>query len=105
MWNTERKFGLEKGLRVSVSQSVSGDWDIRALEVGELAQLLDRKWLQRAWIVQELVLTKKAVILCGPDEVPLDAIWMRMRDRAYHILGQDSNQPENQEVKSPRDRR
>lgn len=74
MWNTERKFGLGKGLRGRVSQSVSGDWDICALEVGELAQLLDRKWWERAWIVQEMVLIKKAVILCGPGEVPLDAI-------------------------------
>lgn len=39
--NTERKFGLGKGLRDRVSQSVSGEWDARALEVGELNYLIE----------------------------------------------------------------
>lgn len=96
VWNTERKFGLGKGLRDRVSQSVSGEWDARALEVGELAQLLDRKWWRRVWIVQELVLAKKAVLLCGLDEVPWDAVKTRMRDGAFGILGSDAGQPVKQ---------
>lgn len=90
VWNTERKFGLGKGLRDRVSQSVSGEWDARALEVGELAQILYRKWWRRVWIVQELVLAKKAVLLCGLDEVPWDAFKTRMRDGAFGILGSDA---------------
>ncbi len=96
VWNTERKFGLGKRLRDRVSQSVSGEWDARALEVGELAQLLDRKWWRRVWIVQELVLAKKAVLLCGLDEVPWDAVKTRMRDGAFGILGSDAGQPVKQ---------
>ena len=92
VWITERKFRLGKGLRDRVSQSVSGEWDARALEVGELAQLLDRKWWRRVWIVQELVLAKKAVLLCVLDEVPWDAVKTRMRDGAFGILGSDAGQ-------------
>ncbi|CAO2649061.1 Nn.00g100100.m01.CDS01 [Neocucurbitaria sp. VM-36] len=44
VWKMERKFGLGKGLKNRASQSWSGEWDPRALEVGELSQLLDRKW-------------------------------------------------------------
>lgn len=75
---------------------MSGEWDARALEVGELAQLLDRNWWRRVWIVQELVLAKKAALLCGPDEVPWDAIKMRIRDGAFGILGQDRIKPVKQ---------
>lgn len=78
-----RKFGLAKGLRDRVPQYVSGEWDFLALEVGELAQLLDRQWWRRVWIVQELVLAKNAVIMCGPDEVTWDAIKKRLRDGTY----------------------
>lgn len=95
-WNTIRKFGLGKGLRDRMSQYSSGEWDFLALEVGELAQLLDRKWWRRVWIVQELVLAKKVVIMCGPDEVTWDAIRTRMRDATFAILGPDSSQPVKQ---------
>jgi hypothetical protein len=92
IWKTERKFGLGKGLKSRMSQGLSGEWDPKALEVGELSQLLDRKWWRRVWIVQEVVLARKAVIMCGPDEVPWEAITKRMRDGMYGILGQDRNQ-------------
>ncbi|KAE9363825.1 hypothetical protein N431DRAFT_564401 [Stipitochalara longipes BDJ] len=92
IWKTERKFGLGKGLKNRISQGLTGEWDPKALEVGELAQLLDRKWWRRVWIVQEVVLARKAVIMCGPDEVPWEAITKRMRDDVYGILGQDRNQ-------------
>lgn len=85
--------GLGKWLGDSVSQSISGEWDVRALELGELAQLLDRKWWRRVWIVKELVLAKKAII---PGEVPWEAIKTRMRDGVYGILGQEANQPVKQ---------
>lgn len=48
------------------------------------------------WIVQELVLAKKAVLLCGLDEVPWDAVKTRMRDGAFGILGSDAGQPVKQ---------
>ena len=78
-----------------MSQALSGEWDPTALEVGELAQLLNRKWWHRAWIVQEVVLARKAVIMCGPDEVPWESFAKRVRDDVFGILGQDMNQPAN----------
>ena len=92
VWKMERKFGLGKGLKNRALQSWSGEWDPRALEVGELAQLLDRKWWRRVWIVQEVVLARNAVVMCGPDEVPWENIKKRMRDGAYGIVGQHRGQ-------------
>ena len=92
VWKMERKFGLGKDLKSRVSQSWSGEWDVAALEVGELAQLLDRKWWRRVWIVQEVVLARTAVVMCGLDEVPWEALKKRMRNATYGILGRDNSQ-------------
>jgi hypothetical protein len=61
-------------------------------EIGKIAQLLDRPWWRRVWIVQEVTLARKATLYVAPDEVPWDAIKMRMRDVAFAILGLNRNQ-------------
>jgi hypothetical protein len=92
IWKTERKFGLGKGPKNRFLQSLSGEWEPRALEIGELAQLLDRKWWRRVWIVQEVVLAKKAVVMCGPDVVPWENIGKGLRTGMFSILGQEDGQ-------------
>ena len=52
---------------------------LKEQECGEISQLLDRPWWRRIWIVQEVVLAKKAVVHCGPDEVPWDLIRKRIQ--------------------------
>lgn len=44
------------------------------------------------WIVQEVVLAKKAVIMCSPDEVPWEAIKITIRDVTFSISGKEECQ-------------
>lgn len=46
----------------------------RNIEIGEIARLLDRPWWKRVWIVQEVALAQKAVVMCGGDAVPWEKI-------------------------------
>ncbi|KAH7403556.1 heterokaryon incompatibility protein-domain-containing protein [Cadophora sp. MPI-SDFR-AT-0126] len=89
IWKTERKFGLGKGLKNRMSQGLSGERDGMALQVVELAQLLDRKGWRRVWIIQEAVLAKKATLMCGPDEVSWAAIAKRLRDGMAFLAVQE----------------
>ncbi|VUC26144.1 unnamed protein product [Clonostachys rosea] len=41
---------------------------------GEIRELLDRPWWRRTWVVQEAVLAKKLVIMCGEELVSWDMI-------------------------------
>lgn len=41
-----------------------------SVELSDLSLLLTRPWFRRIWIVQELVLTPRAVIQCGSDILP-----------------------------------
>ncbi|PVH74749.1 HET-domain-containing protein [Cadophora sp. DSE1049] len=50
--DVEKKFGLEKGFR----------------------------WWRRVWIIQEVALARKAIIMCGPDEASWEAIAQRLQD-------------------------
>jgi hypothetical protein len=92
IWLLERKFGLGKGLKNRMRQALTGEWDPRAMEIGELAQLLDRPWWRRVWIVQEVVLAKTIVIMLGADQVTWEAVKDRMRNGVFSILGLDISQ-------------
>ncbi|KAL5118209.1 hypothetical protein ACEQ8H_003881 [Pleosporales sp. CAS-2024a] len=94
-WKKEREYSLGKGLLSTgvTFQAITGEWDHAAIEVGELAQLLDRPWWRRVWIVQEVVLARKAVVMCGPDEAAWEAFEKRMRSGVWGILGADELQP------------
>ena len=41
---------------------------------GPVAELLDRPWWRRVWVVQEAVLAREIIIQCGPDPIPWDSI-------------------------------
>ncbi|KAK4209232.1 hypothetical protein QBC37DRAFT_450918 [Rhypophila decipiens] len=44
------------------------------LEWGEVRELLARPWWSRAWIIQEAVLARDLVLMCGPDSAPWEAV-------------------------------
>ncbi|KAM7215264.1 Heterokaryon incompatibility protein (HET) domain containing protein [Rhypophila decipiens] len=44
------------------------------LEWGEVRELLARPWWSRAWIIQEAVLARDLVLICGPDSAPWEAV-------------------------------
>ena len=89
IWKTERKFGLIKGVKNRMSRYMRDEWDSTALRKGEVAQLLDRKWWRRVWIIQEVVLARNIVIMCGRSHVPWEAIRMRLREGLYSLRGPD----------------
>ena len=92
-FKTERKFGLIKGAKSRVSRGKTDEWDPQALRRGELAQLLDRKWWRRVWIIQEVVLAKNVVIMCGQDHIPWETLGMKLRDGMYTVAGPESFYP------------
>ena len=61
----ERKNGLSRSLGDRYAAIAAGELNIKEMENGEAAQLLDRPWWQRVWVVQEIVLAKRAVVVCG----------------------------------------
>lgn len=55
---------------------------------GEIQELFDRPWWRRTWIIQEAVLAKKLVLMCGTEVVDWDTFGSLLRgDKAMpHIL-------------------
>ncbi|KAL6412063.1 hypothetical protein AUP68_04444 [Ilyonectria robusta] len=47
---------------------------IQEQNTGEVREFLDRPWWKRVWIVQEVVLARNIVVMCGADMVPWDKI-------------------------------
>jgi len=47
---------------------------LREQTAGEIRELLDRPWWKRVWIVQEVVLARKIVLMCGPETIPWEKI-------------------------------
>jgi hypothetical protein len=46
-------------------------WEMRC---GEINELINRPWWKRAWIVQEVMLARKVVLLCGRDVASWDHV-------------------------------
>ncbi|KAB5540270.1 heterokaryon incompatibility protein-domain-containing protein [Coniochaeta sp. 2T2.1] len=42
--------------------------------MGEIRELLDRPWWRRTWIIQEAVLARKIVIMCGPETTGWESV-------------------------------
>ncbi|KAM5350117.1 hypothetical protein ACJ41O_006622 [Fusarium nematophilum] len=77
-WKAERKHG---GLLLPLSQRFKGgssmqDSSHRAyeLEHGEIRELLNRPWWERVWIMQEAIVARKIVIMCGGETATWDRI-------------------------------
>jgi hypothetical protein len=102
IWRAQRKHGVQRGWRAGTNAARTGEAD-RGLgplesEIGQVAQLLDRPWWRRVWIVQEVVLARKIIIMCGSDEVPWENIKERLRaDTAY---GLNSNSGQHRPLRS-----
>ncbi len=90
IWHTQRKNGVQRGWREGLTALLAGEVDqgLNTLEseVGQVAQLLDRPWWRRVWIIQEVVLAKKIIIKCSSDEVPWENIKMRLRADGMYSL-------------------
>ncbi|OAQ97008.1 hypothetical protein LLEC1_06366 [Akanthomyces lecanii] len=89
MWQVDRKFGkptLPAGESFKGSISLQNRSNlIQEQELGEVNEILDRPWFTRVWIMQEAVLARKLVLMCGPETMAWD------RDRpavAYSLLEQ-----------------
>ncbi|KAM7208297.1 Heterokaryon incompatibility protein (HET) domain containing protein [Naviculisporaceae sp. PSN 640] len=61
-------------------------------ETFAFAQLLNREWYTRVWIIQELCVAKDALVICGDSSTPWEAIRLAFRtlDGAAHA-GQPSS--------------
>lgn len=80
VWKTERRLRLGEGLKKWMSsQEVTGQWNRRALEVGELARLLDRK----GW--RGVVLNESVILVCGLDDVLWEVFTAVSRDRIQPV--------------------
>jgi hypothetical protein len=96
IWKMQRKNGIGRSIKESWAAGAVGEVEttFQEAEAGEVAQLLDRPWWQRVWIVQEVVLAKKAVIMCGSDEVSWESVKKRLRpDGVYGLQSLKSSQP------------
>lgn len=96
IWRAQRKSGVHRGWRANVNAVSSGEVDpgISTLEpeIGQVAQLLDRPWWRRVWIVQEVVLAKKIFLMCGSDEVPWESIKERLSADTMYGLNSNTGQ-------------
>jgi hypothetical protein len=78
MWQVDRKFGKPTlSARESLKSSIS--WQNRSSlvqeqELGEVNEILDRPWFTRVWIMQEAVLARKLVLICGPETMAWDRV-------------------------------
>ncbi|OCK79122.1 HET-domain-containing protein [Lepidopterella palustris CBS 459.81] len=43
--------------------------------------LVDRPWFERVWVLQEVAMSKDALVMCGPETIP----WIRL-DRAHRLI-------------------
>lgn len=77
-WKTGRKFGRPTlSARENFGSSIG--WQNRAAlleeeEMGEIREILDRPWFTRVWIMQEAVLAKKILVMCGPESMSWERI-------------------------------
>jgi hypothetical protein len=85
---SQKKHQVYRGHRKMFAALRAGESEKGLLdgEIGEVADLLDRVWWRRVWIVQEVVLAKKAILMCGPDQVPWDAVKKRLRAEGVYGL-------------------
>jgi hypothetical protein len=79
---TMSKYGFLDGTDLLEADAVlPGDSDFNEVEeyvkkhtnvLQSIRELLDRPWFQRMWVVQELVLAKTALMLCGSESLDWD---------------------------------
>ncbi|CAM1509403.1 Fc.00g031420.m01.CDS01 [Cosmosporella sp. VM-42] len=78
MWQVDRKYGKPTlPVRESFGDSVSMQNRsnlVQEQELGEIKEILDRPWFTRVWIMQEAVLARKLVLMCGPEVMSWDRI-------------------------------
>ncbi|EPE29819.1 WW [Glarea lozoyensis ATCC 20868] len=73
LWKVDRKFGkptlpVRESLKNSISLQNRSSL-VAAQEFGEINELLDRPWFTRVWIMQEAILARKLVLICGSETI------------------------------------
>jgi hypothetical protein len=61
------------------TEDVMTSWN--EISMGEVRELLTRPWWRRAWIVQEAVVSRKIVLMCGDEVVPWEHLSKRKDTR------------------------
>ncbi|KAL2670057.1 hypothetical protein Neosp_014938 [[Neocosmospora] mangrovei] len=94
-WKAERKHG---GLLLPLSQRFKGgssmqDSSHRAYEFehGEIRELLNRPWWERVWIMQEAIVAKKIVIMCGDQTATWDRIEVAIKNSIWRAPGPEDD--------------
>ncbi|RTE80930.1 hypothetical protein BHE90_004561 [Fusarium euwallaceae] len=90
-WKAERKHG---GLLLPLSQRFKGGSSMQdsghrvyEFEHGEIRELLNRPWWERVWIMQEAIVAKKIVIMCGDQTATWDRIEAAIKNSIYRARG------------------
>jgi Heterokaryon incompatibility protein (HET) len=89
-WSVAGKLDVRRTYRDRVNESTTmGGTD---MQFGEVCQLLDRPLWRRVWIVQDITLARRAVVVCGPEEVTWDSMRKALgSDGVYNFrIQQDS---------------
>ena len=78
MWKVDRKFGKPTlPVRESYKSSISVQNRSNLVyeqQFGEVKEILDRPWFTRVWIMQEAILARKLVLMCGSETMAWDRI-------------------------------
>jgi len=74
----EKKYGklglpFREVIRNSIAIQNRADL-VREQQLGEVKELLDRSWWHRAWVIQEAVVARKLVLMCGEEKMPWENV-------------------------------
>ncbi|KFG84121.1 hypothetical protein MANI_000736 [Metarhizium anisopliae] len=77
-WRVDRKFGkptlpVREGCKTSITWQNRNDL-VTEQVMGEINEILDRPWFSRVWIIQEAILARKLVLMCGPETMAWDRL-------------------------------
>jgi hypothetical protein len=88
MWRAQKNSQVQRGWGRMSTAVKMGEAERAQLdgEIGEVAELLDRLWWRRVWIVQEIVLAKKSIVMCRSDQVPWEVVAKRLREHGIYDL-------------------
>lgn len=73
------RFSSADAFEIAVQKSLDGILYFlctdRAAKLSAIFSLLDRPWFRRVWVLQEVALSQKAFLACGPDALDWEDFW------------------------------
>ncbi|KAB2568678.1 Heterokaryon incompatibility protein 6 [Lasiodiplodia theobromae] len=96
------RFSSADTFEIAVRKSLDGilyflcstDDRAAAIKLSAIFSLLDRPWFRRVWVLQEVALSSKAFLACGPDAMEWEDLWtacwilMGVRDYLQAVMPQ-----------------